>query len=104
MTPRILNISQAPTALTARIPPRPIPDSRRLGQDLGNIRAGRRNSPQGAADRQELVPALPAYRIPVEVPKLVDRAQNGVLGGRDRGRRVAMGAADRLGDDLVDDA
>src|SRR5215831_8571650 len=58
----------------------------------------------GSSDRQKFFPPLPADRLAAEQRELVERPGDRLAGRLDRGHRVAMGAADRLGDDLIDDA
>src|SRR5215469_7342518 len=63
-----------------------------------------RESGQFAPDIEEFLPTLLANRLSVQVAQLVKGLGDGVPGGRDRGGRVAVSAADRLGQDAVDDA
>src|SRR6185295_5366201 len=63
------------------------------------IRAPSDNRPP---DRQKLLPPLVADGVPVEALEAGERGRDGLAGRRDRGRRIAVCASDRLGDDLVD--
>src|SRR5258708_25550026 len=101
-----------------------------LGQDLGNIRAklknrifedsfgkqalthrsrgrtrrGSRPSAPRAPDGQELLAPLAADGLPVEAGTFLHGIGDRLSGRSDRGCRVAVGAAGRLGHDLIDDA
>src|SRR5258707_4391667 len=103
--------------------------NRNLGQDLGNIRAklknrisddsfgkhaltnrprgrtrrGSRPSAPRAPDGQELLAPLAADGLPVEAGKFLQGVGDRLSGRSDRGCRVAVGAAGRLGHDLIDD-
>src|ERR1700749_681953 len=57
-----------------------------------------------AADVEKFLPALLADRSPIHALHLVERLGDGIAGGRDHRGGVAVGAADRLLEDGVDDA
>src|SRR5215203_3149994 len=59
---------------------------------------------QPPPDRQELVAALPPHGFAVEPLEIGESPGHGLPGGRDGGSWFAMGTADRLGNDAVDDA
>src|ERR1700749_3433902 len=61
-------------------------------------------SAQFPADIEEFLPPLLANRIRVEVAQIVKRLGDGFSSGRDHGRGITMGTADRLLQDLVNDA
>src|SRR4051812_40445489 len=57
-----------------------------------------------AADVQELLPPLRADGVAVEIAQLFERVGDGITGRGEDGGRVAVRAAHRLLDDLVDHA
>src|SRR6185369_2267717 len=56
-----------------------------------------------APDGEELVAALPPYGFAVEPLQFAKRIGDGLAGRCNGGGRIAVGAADRFGDDAVDD-
>src|SRR5688500_763891 len=61
-------------------------------------------SGQAAANGEEFVAALAAYGFAIEPLEAVERIGDGVCGRGDGRAGVAVSAAERLGDDPVDDA
>src|SRR5215510_11451428 len=62
-----------------------------------------RSLPNRPPDRQKLLPPLLAHGVAIEPLELLDRVCDRLAGRCNGGGRIAVGAADRLGDDLVDD-
>src|SRR5262247_520973 len=60
--------------------------------------------PNRPPDRQKLLPPLLAHGVGIESLELLERMGDRLAGRCNGDDRVAVGAADRLGHDLVDDA
>src|SRR5262245_20350261 len=60
-------------------------------------------SPNRPPDRQKLLAPLLAHGVAIEPLELLDRVRDRLAGRRNGEDRIAVGAADRLGHDLVDD-